>query len=154
MVNRGHGPAMSGNVLHHRQDAAVHQAFDQRTAQIDYGSRIARQRTIADDVVGALDRNVEYRRAIDIDAQIYKVVRNQPRVQIGRLMRSLRGNGMQRPDASGGHTLFPMRRFQPCNAPAFLIDQYWRSDIVHGCTQRIDETADLFGIGNISAEKG
>jgi hypothetical protein len=140
-------------MFHDRQHAAVDQAFDQGASEIDHDGAIVRQRAIADHVIGAFDGHVQHRHAVDIDAELEEIVRDEARVQIGRFLRGLRGNVVQCAETGGGGAFFPMRRFQARNAAAFLVDQNGCFGIVHGCAQIIHETLHLFAIADVAAEK-
>jgi len=78
MMRVGVRPSVSRQVLEHRQDAALHQTFgDGGTDRGDLRRRGAIG-TVADHRVGLAHRNVGKRQAVDIDAELGKIVRDQP----------------------------------------------------------------------------
>ena len=85
------------------------------------GSR--RKGAVADDRVGAIHGHVEHRQAIDIDADLVKVMGDQPRIQIGGLARGFGVARIELAETRGGRTRLPVRRLQPRDTAAFLIDQ-------------------------------
>ncbi len=76
----GGGPAVAGNVLEHRQDAALSSSpaaiapRDRRDL-----ARFGAIGPVADDRVGAGNRHVRERQAIDVDAEMREIGRDQPR---------------------------------------------------------------------------
>ena len=82
----GLGPAVSGHVLDHRQHAAGEAALHHGAAQLDHHLWIAREGAVADDLMRALLRHVEHRRAIDIDVERVKFLRDQPGAGEGGLL--------------------------------------------------------------------
>ena len=73
--------AVTGNVLQHRQDPAVEEAFANRAGKAGYALRIAAIRTIADHLIGAVHRDVENRKAVDGDADPCEIIGDQPRAE-------------------------------------------------------------------------
>ena len=77
----GRGPAMAGNMLQDRQHAALLQALGNRRARSPRPWRLGAIGAVANDVVGALDRHVSQRQAVDGDAEIGEIGRDQPGAQ-------------------------------------------------------------------------
>ena len=107
---------------------------------------------IADHRVGAGDRHIGERQAVDIDAQIRQIGGDQPRTKAGGGEPGARVLGVE-PSVSRARRIGrPMRRLQPLHAPAFLVDQD-RSIAPDRVTQRRHERAHLIGIGDIALEE-
>ena len=108
---------------------------------------------VADDVVRAGRRNIQDGHAIDRDAERLEVRGQQPAVQAAGLDAELEipPGELAEPDARRG--LAPVRRLQPGDAAAFLIDEYGRVLAADGGAQLADERADLIGISDITGEQ-
>ena len=79
--------------------------------------------TVADDGVGAFDRNVGERQAVDVDAHGRKVTRDQARAKPSRA-RSGRGVAVEQAAVDrAGWIRRPMRRSHALHPAALLIDQ-------------------------------
>ena len=111
----------AGHVLHDRQDTGVQHALGGGTAEHRHGERVPRVGAVADHVVCALDRHVEDRQAVDIDADGPEVLADEPSREPDR-----GGAGFEIPDrgeARRGGILAPVRRPEPLHAAALLIDE-------------------------------
>ena len=73
----GKRAAVPRYVLHHWQHAACKQAFRRGSAHCRHDLRMLAIGAGADNVIGALDRNIEHRQAIDIDAELEEIERVQ-----------------------------------------------------------------------------
>ena len=91
------------------------------TAEHRHGERVPRVGAVADHVVRALDRHVEHRQAVDIDADGPEVLADEPSREPDR-----GGAGFEildRGEARRGGILAPVRRPEPLHAAALLIDE-------------------------------
>ena len=79
------GAAVAGNVLDHRQHAAGDQPLGGGAAEQRDRLRVSPVGAVADHVVGAGDRHVEHRHAIDVDADGAQIMRHQPGAEPGDL---------------------------------------------------------------------
>ena len=149
----GGGAAMTWNVLHHGEHSPFDHAFDYGAAEIDDGGNVMGKRAIADHVMCAFDRQVEHRRAIDIDPKLAKIVGDEPRIEIRGFARDLRSIAMQGAEHGGRRPRFPVRRFETRHASAFLIDQDRCRRIAHAAAQFAHERAHLLAIDNVAAEQ-
>ena len=77
------GAAVTGNVLQHRQDPAVEEAFANRPGKAGGALRIGAIGTIADHLIGAVHRDIENRKAVDGDADPREIIGDQPRAEPG-----------------------------------------------------------------------
>ncbi len=80
---------------------------------------------ITDDRVQAFRRGVEDRQAIGVDADLSQIVGDKPRAEPGKPL-GLRGVGAGQFKTGGCRIGAPMRRTEPLNAAAFLINENWR----------------------------
>ena len=87
----GPRPAVSGNMFDDRQHAAVEQPLRRRAAEPRDLGRRAAIGAVADDIMGAVHRDVEHRQAIDIDPDLAQIMGDEPRAEpdeAGRLLGS------------------------------------------------------------------
>ncbi len=141
--------AVAGNVLHHGQHAAGHQPVGHRAADLGHRRRRGAVGAVADDVVGAGYRNVEHRRAIDVDADILEVVRHQPGAEPGE-------RGRRPVEARVGPARRvgrPVRRAHPLHPAALLVDQDRRVGPADRVAERGGQRAHLVGRADVALEQ-
>ena len=77
-------PAMPGHVLDDRRDAAGKQSVGDRPAHRRHALGPGREGPRADGVVHAFARDIEHRRAVDVDSDFVEIMRDQARDETGR----------------------------------------------------------------------
>jgi len=75
---------MAGDVLYDRQHAAVEQPVARRSGKFRDATRLGSVGPVADHRMRPANWNVEHRKAIDRDAEISEIVRNQPSAEPDR----------------------------------------------------------------------
>ncbi len=144
------GAAMAGYVLKDRQDGAVEQPRTHGAGEARDPFRIAPISPVADHRIRASHRNIEHRQAINGDAEPRQIVGDQPSAEAGRRRR--RGV-RQRGQTRGRWVAAPVRRTQPRDAAAFLVDQNRRVVTADAAAQRADQIAHLPGRAAVAAEQ-
>ena len=81
LVAVGRGAAVAGDVLEHRQHAALHQPCGDRAPRSPRPCRACRRRRGRRSPVGARDRHVGERQAVDVDAERRQIGGDQPRAE-------------------------------------------------------------------------
>ena len=81
--------------------------------RVDHGGGIGGKGAVADHVMGARNRHVQHRQAIDIDPQAGEVMGDQAGIEIDGLAGRFGIDGMKRAEAGGRRTRMPVRRLQP-----------------------------------------
>ena len=135
----GEGAAVAGNVLHHRQHAAGHQPFRRGAAHRGDRLGILAVGARADHVAGALDRHVEHRQAIDVDAEAQEVEGVQPRHQPGGAQAGLAVGAVERAERGARRVVRRDRRTQALHPAAFLVDEDRRVGTPDAVAQAGDE---------------
>ncbi len=131
----GQGAAVAGNMLHHRHDAAGHQAESGGPPQTRRIGRMIGIGAVADDFMGARRGDVENRQAIDVYPQYAQILGDQPRGKSRQLF--VRSRDLT--ESGGGRIDRPMRRAQALDPAAFLIDQHggvFAEQVAEGLGQR------------------
>lgn len=149
----GAGAAMARNVLDHRRDASGNEAGARFAAELADQRRIAGKRSVADDAVGARDRYVEDRRAVDVDAEIAEFRRQKLSIEPNGLACSGKIALRQGAEYSRCRRRTPMGWCKPLDAPAFLIDQDWRIDSANRTAQLRRERPDLRGLDTVAGKQ-
>jgi hypothetical protein len=139
----GAGAAVAGDMLDHRQHAAVDQPVGHRPAEQGDRGGVGGEGPVADDVVGAGRRHVEHRRAVDGDAEVRQLQRDQGGVEPGRRDRRRLRPSEQLTEAPGRRRFAPVRRAQSGDAATLLVDQHRRVGAADGVAQRRGQRADL-----------
>ena len=75
----GHGAAVAWNVLDDGKDPSRQQAVRGSPPKLDHGPGILSKGAVADDIVGAGDRQVEDGRAGGVEAEFMKIARHKGR---------------------------------------------------------------------------
>ena len=120
----GRGPSMAGNVLQDRQHAALLQPFGDGAGDRRDLARLGAIGPVADHGIGAGDRHVRQRQAVDIDAEIDQVGRDQRGRSSRAAVRPSCGiDVVERAEHRAGRIDRPVRRPQPLHPAAFLVDQ-------------------------------
>ena len=117
---------MPGNMLQHRQHAAVRQACRRGGRQQGYFVRRLAIGAVANHCVRTFNRHVRHRQAIDRDADLGKIVGYQPRAQPSRRHALGRVPVVEPPVSCPGRIARPMRRTHPLHPTAFLVNQHRR----------------------------
>ena len=138
-------PAMAGQMLHDWNDSAGEQPVGLGAAQRHDRLHGRRKGAITDHAVRARGWNVEYRCAIDVDAERREIGRQQAAIEPAGHHRRRRIAGVELTEDRGGRRQAPVRRPQPLHAPAFLVDQHRRVVATHRVAHRLHETAYLVG---------
>ncbi len=122
MMAVGGGTTVARQMLQHRQHAALHQPFGDRRRDCGdlFGTRAVG--AIADHRIGLAHRNVGKRQAIDRDADIREIGRDQPRAEARRMQSRLRIAVIECAVMRARRISRPVRRSEPLHAPALLID--------------------------------
>ena len=120
----GGRPAVTRNVLEDRQNAALLQALGHGARDGGDFVRIGSIGAIADHGIGAGDRNIRQRQAIDGDAEIGEIGRDQAARSTARPSAQLPVRSYKVAEHRAGRIDRPMRRAQPLHAAALLIDQH------------------------------
>ncbi len=144
------GPAMAGDVLDDRQNAAGQHALAHRTAEVRDPLRLCAIGAVADHRVGARSRQVEHRQRVDRDAERGEIVGHQPSAEPGRFRRQRIGQGA---DPRRRRIGPPVWRLQPGDTPALLIDQHRRVGPRDGGAHLVDQGAQLVGVPAIAPEQ-
>jgi len=144
------GPAVTRQVLDHRQDAAVHQALAGGAAQ--FGDLVRRDGIgpVADHVMGPGLGHVEHGQAVHGDPDGGEVMGHEPRAEtrhVGPLLLRQQAVGSARRIAP------PMGRAEPLDATAFLIDQHGRIGAADAGAQGLGQPPDLVGRIDIALEQ-
>ena len=122
-------------------------------AELGDERRIAREGAVADDVVAALDRYVEDRRAVDVDAEIAQLGGQQARIEAHRAARLGDRGARQRAERGGRRRLAPMRWLEARDPAALLVDQDRRAGPADRAAQLADQRAHLVGRLAIALEQ-
>ena len=149
----GPRPAMAGDMLHDRQDTAVQQAVNLGPAQRDDGVGVMGKSPVADDVMGAGDRDIQHRQAVHIDAQPGQVMGDQAGIEIGGLPGGLRIGLVQGAETGGRRALAPLGRLEAGDAAAFLVNQDGRVTIVNRGAQLFNQIAHLRRTADVAREE-
>ena len=144
---------MAGQMLDDRQHAAVQKTGAGNPREARHQFRIVGKGAVADHVMGAIDRDIADRRAIDGDAGIVQHGCDQARVQPCRLGSRFRIAGREVADPPGRRKSRPFRRTHPRDAAAFLIDQDRSIRPPDRVPQVGDECPDLIGRLAVAAEQ-
>ena len=147
------GPPVAGYVLHHRQHATLDQPFDNRAPERHDRRWVASIGAVADNVVRTCDRHIQHRHAIDIDAQFGQVVGDQSGIKVCRLAGCILRRSINISEARRSGTFAPLRRFEARHTASFLIDQNWRSCVVHRLAKSSHQRANLLAVRNIAPEQ-
>ena len=105
---------------------------------------------VADHRIGARDRHVGERQAIDVDADAVEIAGDQPRAQAGGRKPACAIAFVERAVGRAGRIGRPVRRAEPLHPAALLVDQdrrigrHRRAEIVH-------QAANLLGIDRCCA---
>src|SRR5215469_3073019 len=110
---------MPRNMLDHGQHAAAEQPFRGGAAELGDALGIAAIGTVADDGVGTRNPQIETGQAIDGNAERGEIGGDETRRDAGPFGCA----GAERGDALARGIAAPMRRLQPGDAPALLIDE-------------------------------
>ena len=100
------GPPVPGNVLDDREHAALEQPLADRSGKLRDAARLGSIGPVADHRIRPGNRDVEHRKTIDRDAELFEVVGNQPRAEPRRTTRPA-GPAMtrgKRPTGRGART--------------------------------------------------
>ena len=144
-------PAMPGHVLDDRRDAAGKQSVGDRPAHRRHALGPGREGPRADGVVHAFARDIEHRRAVDLDSDFVEIMRDQARDETGRRL----GFGRLKPglDRRGGRIGAPVRRRHPLHPAALLIDQHGRVGAADAVAERSRQRAQLLAVGDVALEQ-
>ena len=144
---------MPGNVLDHRQHAAVEEPLANRIAEQrrQIGGRPGG--TIADDRVGVGLRHVQHRGAIDGDAQGRKLGGGDAGVEACRLDRTLRMMPGKPGEFAGCRHRPPVGRLEPDDPSPFLVYENRRIVAADGRAQIGDEGTHLAGVSAVAGEQ-
>ena len=119
-------PAVAGQMLQHRQHAAIHQPRGDRAGKRGHlVGRIAIG-TVTDDCVGAGHRHIGERQTVDIDADVEEIAGDQPAAQSRGRKPDCVIPFVQAAVHRAGRIGRPMRRAEPLHAATLLIDQHRR----------------------------
>ena len=141
---------MAGDVLDHRQDATGHQALAGGAAQERDTLRRRIIGAVADHLMHLGVRHVEHRQAVHIDPQGGQVMRNQTRPQTGDLPAVLH---RQLAIGAAGRIAPPVRRAEPLDPSAFLVDQHGRVLAAHALAQGVDQGPGLVRRFDVAPEQ-
>ena len=114
---------MAGDVLEHRQHAARHQALGHGGG--DGGDLLRRFAigAVADDGIGAGDRHIGERQAVDVDPKRLEIGRDQPGAEPGGGKAGRRVAVVEPAIGRAGRIGRPVRRSEPLHPAALLVDQ-------------------------------
>ncbi len=143
------GAAVPRNVLEDGQHAALDQPLAHRQAKTRHAVGLSPVGAVPDYQVGAGNRQVEHRKAVDGDAKSAEIVGDKAGAKTRCL---LRGWVRQRGDAGGRWIKAPIRRPQPRDPPAFLVDQHRSIVATDAAAQRLDQLPDLSAASGNCAE--
>ena len=142
---------MTGHVLDHGKHAPGEEPLGERPPHGRRPLRALRKRPRAYDRMGLRLGHVEDRRAIDGDPDLAQIAGDQAGDQAGGVLRL--GRLRPRFDGAGGRIARPMRRSQPLDPPALLVDQHRRIGPPDAFAERTDERAQLIAIADIALEE-
>jgi hypothetical protein len=134
--------AVARDMLRHRHDAGGHEPLHHGAAEEGDDLGIGAEGAVADHVVGAGQAEVEHRRAVDVDTQRAELHGEQACIEPHCLRRPVAVAAGELAEACGGRRGAPLRRLQPGDAAAFLVDQH-RRVAPHRLAQIGDQTRDL-----------
>jgi hypothetical protein len=119
-------PSMSGNVLENRQYAALFQAVRHRASDGRNLVRLGSVSPVANHGVGAGNRHIRQRQAIDAHAELDKVRRHQPRAQACRGQAGHAIDVVKRPKDSPRRVDRPVRWAEALDPASLLVEQHRR----------------------------
>jgi hypothetical protein len=120
----GLGAAMARHMLDHRQHAAGQTALHDGASERDHDLRIGGEGAVADNLMRALLRHIEYGQGVDRDAQVAELLRDQSGAREGAALRRLGIGLIQASVTTRRRHGAPKRRAQPLHAAPLLIDQH------------------------------
>ena len=148
----GGGAAVTGNVLEHRQHAALLQPG--RDGAGDGGDLVGRGAigAVADHGVGALDRDIGQRQAVDGNAEVDQIGGDQARRQPRGFKAKRRLDVIERAEHRAGRIGRPVRRTEALHPAALLVDQHDGIEIACAPAQFFNQSSDLCGIVDVAFE--
>ena len=139
----GRGAAVTGQMLEHRQHAALAEPVGNRAGDRRNLVGALAIGAIPDHRIGAGDRHIGERQAIHVDPERREVAGDQARAQARRLQRRSGVAVLDPPIVRAGRIARPMRRAEALHAAAFLIDQNGRIGAADRLAKIRDETRAL-----------
>ena len=146
------GASVAGNVLENRQNTAVLQPLGHGASDRSDLSRFGSIGPVANDGIGAGNRDIRQRQAIDGYPEICKIRRDQPRAQPCRREAKRMVDVVKRPKNGSGRIDRPMRRAETLDPSALLVDQDRRIRFADGFAQLLNKKSNLFGCFNVPFE--
>ena len=147
------GPAMPGNMLDDRHHALGHQALGGGPAQRRDRFGPVGIGAVADHRMGLREGDVENGQTVDIAADRGHVRGQQTGIEPGRLEPGIGIAGIEVAQQPGRRRLAPLRRPQPGNPAAFLVDQDRRLAARHAGTQLVDQAARALDRVDVAGEQ-
>ena len=134
------GSPMPGNVLEHRQNAALLQPLRHGTPDGCDFVRPGSIGPIANDGIGARDGHIRQRQTIDRNSQARKVRRDQPGAQSGRGHAERGLDVVKHAKGRSRRIKRPVRRTEPLHPAALLVDQNRSLGVADRPTQFLNKT--------------
>ena len=148
----GGGAAVTRNVLDDALHAARLQPVQRRAAEGGDHVRVAGEGALADNLVRAGLEQVQNRGAVGVNADLQKVMGDQAVLEAASLQRGVAIHVVEFAERRGGRVFAPVRRAQPGDRAAFLIDEDWRV-AANGVAQIGAERGDLLPVLAIALEQ-
>ena len=151
------GIDIAAAVARHVLDAAGHpargQPFEDGTTDRGNLHRIAAQRAVADHVMRARHPEIERRVIIDRDAHRGEFQPHRRGARPRGLDRAGRGDVVKFGEGLAARIGRPVRRAQPCDPSAFLIDRHQQAFAPVNAPQVIGQRAQLLRVHAVAAEQ-
>jgi hypothetical protein len=144
------GPAVTGDMLDNGKYATAEQPLAYGSTEASDTVPLASVSSVADHRIGSPNGKIEDRQAIDGNAEASEVVSHKSRGEPGR-RRCLRIR--QGSEAGGRWVEAPMRRAEPRDAAALLVDKDRRIITTDTFAQRGDQLTDLIGRAAVAPEQ-
>jgi hypothetical protein len=118
------GAPMPGNMLENRQYAALFQPLCHGASDGRDLVRLGSVGPVANHRIGACNRHIRQRQAIDGDAKLNEVRRHQPRAQACRGQAGRAIDVVKHPKGSSRRVDWPKRRAEALDPASLLVDQH------------------------------